>query len=166
MESSAAACSVYPTAHASPYSAVFHFLSHDLDLWPLTFELEQDFCTVHLTAKFHHSTFNSLEVIMLTNKQTDKLTNKQTPLKTSTLLLHAMPVDNYDGHAATTNHTSLLHKKSALQLKTTGIQHCFTLNKYRVSELQFNVPFQHKHGYIRDENKYRILLTVLIDTAD
>jgi len=22
----------------------------------------------------------------------------------------------------------------------------------RVSELEFNVPFQHKHGYIRDEN--------------
>jgi len=27
--------------------------------------------------------------------------------------------------------------------------------KTRVSELEFNVPFQHKHGYIRDERKER-----------
>jgi len=31
------------------------------------------FCTVHLTSKFHHPTFNRSEVIMLTNKQTNKL---------------------------------------------------------------------------------------------
>jgi len=30
----------------------------------------------------------------LTNKQTDKLTDKQTPLKTSTSLCYAMPVGN------------------------------------------------------------------------
>jgi len=40
----------------------------------LTFELGRDFCTVHLTAKFHHPTFDHSEVIM----QTNKLTNKQT----------------------------------------------------------------------------------------
>jgi len=42
--------------------------------WPITpkFELEQDFCTMHLAAKFHHPVFNCLEVIMLTNKQTHK----------------------------------------------------------------------------------------------
>jgi len=41
--------------------------------WPLilTFELGRDFCTVHLTAKFHHPIFNRSEVIMLTNKQTN-----------------------------------------------------------------------------------------------
>jgi len=45
--------------------------------WPLTltFEPERDFCTMHLTAKYHHHTFNHLEVIVLTNKQTDKQTD-------------------------------------------------------------------------------------------
>jgi len=38
------------------------------------FELVRDFCTLHLTAKFHHPTFNRSEVIVRTNK----LTNKQT----------------------------------------------------------------------------------------
>jgi len=45
---------------------------------------------MHLTAKFYHSTFNRSEVIVLTNK----LTNKQTPLKTSTTLRYATPVGN------------------------------------------------------------------------
>jgi len=35
----------------------------------LKFELGRDFCTLHLTANFHHPTFNHLEVIVLTNKQ-------------------------------------------------------------------------------------------------
>ena len=55
------------------------------------FELGRDFCTVHITAKFHHPMFNHSEVIMLTNKQTDK----HTPLKTSTLLCCAMPMGKY-----------------------------------------------------------------------
>jgi len=44
------------------------------------FELGQDVCTVHLTAKFHHPKFNHSEVIMLANKlkkQTDKQTNRR-----------------------------------------------------------------------------------------
>jgi len=62
--------------------------------WP-KFELGWDFCTVHLTAKFHHPTFNCSEVIMLTNKQT----GKQTPLKTSTSLRYATPVGkNFGSH--------------------------------------------------------------------
>jgi len=56
----------------------------------LTFELWRYFCTVHLTAKFYDPTFNRSEVIMLTNRQTDK----QMPLKTSTSLHYAMPVGN------------------------------------------------------------------------
>jgi len=56
----------------------------------LTFKLGRNFCTTHLTAKFHHPTFNRLEVIVLTNK----LTNKQTPLKTSTSLRYATPMGN------------------------------------------------------------------------
>jgi len=35
------------------------------------FEIGGDFCTLHLTAKLHHPTFNRSEVIMLTNKQTN-----------------------------------------------------------------------------------------------
>ena len=38
------------------------------------FELRRDFCTMHLTTKFHHPTLNCLEVIMLTNKQTNNYT--------------------------------------------------------------------------------------------
>jgi len=45
--------------------------------WPLTFDPEirtrgRDFCTAHLTAKFHHPMFNPSEVIVLTNKQTSR----------------------------------------------------------------------------------------------
>jgi len=56
----------------------------------LTSELGRDFCTVHLTAKFHHLMFNRSEVIVLT----DKMTNKQMLLKTFTSLCYATPVDN------------------------------------------------------------------------
>jgi len=55
------------------------------------FELGQDFCKMHLTAKFHHLMFNRSEVIMLI---VDKQTNKQMPLKTSTSLCYATPVGN------------------------------------------------------------------------
>jgi len=48
------------------------------------FELGRDYCTLHLTAKFYRPTFNRLEVIVFTNKQT--------PLKTSTSLRYATPV--------------------------------------------------------------------------
>jgi len=58
--------------------------------WPLTFDLDirtrRDSCTVHLTAKFHHPMFNRSQVIVRTNT----LTNKQTPLKTSTSLRYAI----------------------------------------------------------------------------
>jgi len=86
-ESSAAACSERPTAHASPYYALsmgmtqqfFVFVPGNLDLWPLIpkFELGWDFCTVHLTAKFHHPMFNRSNVIMRTIRQTNKLTNRR-----------------------------------------------------------------------------------------
>jgi len=39
------------------------------------FELGRNFCTMHLTAKFRHPTFNRSEVIVLTNKQTDAAEN-------------------------------------------------------------------------------------------
>jgi len=45
---------------------------------------------MHITAKFHHPAFNRSEVIMRTNK----LTNKQTPLKTSTSLRYVTPMGN------------------------------------------------------------------------
>jgi len=47
---------------------------------------------MHLTAKFHHPTFNHLEVIVLTNKLTNWRTNKQMALKTSTSLCYATSV--------------------------------------------------------------------------
>jgi len=51
----------------------------DQGVWPITpkFELGRDVCSLHLIAKFHYPTFNRSEVIVLTNKQTDKLTNRR-----------------------------------------------------------------------------------------
>ena len=49
---------------------------------------------MHLTANFHHPKFNRSEVIVLTNNHTDKMTNKHTPLKTSTSLRYATPWGN------------------------------------------------------------------------
>jgi len=104
MVSPAAVCSVRRTAHAllsivnGDDSAVFRFFCPgDVDLWPLTliFEIERDFCTVHLTAKFHHP---RLIVRKLSYWQTNKLkTDKQTPLKTSTSLRYATSVGKNSG---------------------------------------------------------------------
>jgi len=52
-----------------------------LSLVTLTFNLDirtrRDFCRMHLTAKFHHPTFNSCNLsCWQTNKQTDKMTNR------------------------------------------------------------------------------------------
>jgi len=45
----------------------------------VTFELGRDFYTVHVIAKFNRPTFNRSEVgSHRVDKQTDKLTNKQT----------------------------------------------------------------------------------------
>ena len=75
-------------------SAVFRFFFFpgDLDLWPLTltFELGRDFCTLYLTANIDRPTFSHCGVIVETNR----LTDKQTPLKTSTALRYATPVGN------------------------------------------------------------------------
>jgi len=88
--SSHAACTAYgvglrPTMHCQMWMKMtqlffLFFVPGELDLWPLTmtFQLGRDFCTLHLTANFHHPTFNRSEVIERTNKHTDKLTNKQT----------------------------------------------------------------------------------------
>jgi len=71
-------------------SAVFRFFLFPVTLtFNLKFELGRDFCTMHLTAKFHHCTFNCSEVIVRTNKLTDKQTDATE--KTSTSLHYAMP---------------------------------------------------------------------------
>jgi len=86
MVSSVAACCVPPTAHAllcivnGDDSAVFRFfVPGDLDLWPLTltFEFGRDFCTTYLTAKFDRPTFSRSDVIVRTNRETDKLANRR-----------------------------------------------------------------------------------------
>ena len=58
-------------------------------LLTLIFKLGRDFYTIHVTAKFHHPTFNRSEVIVQKRQ-----TNKQKPLKTSTSLRYATPVSN------------------------------------------------------------------------
>ena len=40
------------------------------------FELDLDLCAMHLPHKFHHPRFTSLEVIVLTNKQTNRFGRK------------------------------------------------------------------------------------------
>jgi len=65
-----------------------------LILWP-QIRLGRDFCTVHLTAKFHHPTFNRSKVILLTNEHT--------PLKTSTSLRYATPVDSKPNYTSRSN---------------------------------------------------------------
>ena len=83
-EESAAVCSVYGLQRTHRIvngddSAVFRFfVPGDLDLWPLTWRSNfgEIFYTLHLTAKFHHPTFNRSEVIVLTNKQTNWQTDK------------------------------------------------------------------------------------------
>ena len=66
-----------------------------MSLVTVTFELGRDFCTVYLTAKFDRPTFSRSEVIMRTNTQ-HTMTNKHTPLKTSTSLRYTTSVDNQD----------------------------------------------------------------------
>jgi len=96
MVSSAAACSVRRTGTCLTMhcqwgclSSFSFFVPDNLNLrrLTLTYELRRDFCTVHLTAKFHHPTFNRSEVIVRTNRQ-------QTPLKTSTSLRYTTPTGN------------------------------------------------------------------------
>jgi len=49
---------------------------------------------MHLTANFDRITFSHSEVIVPSNKHTDKQTNKQTPVKTSISLRYGTPVGN------------------------------------------------------------------------
>jgi len=43
----------------------------------LKFEVDRNFCTMHLPNQVHHPVFSSSEVIVLTNKHTNISTNKQ-----------------------------------------------------------------------------------------
>jgi len=54
------------------------FFVRDLDLLTFgpKFKLRPDFCTMHLIAKFHHAAFNHSELITLTNRQSDKQTDR------------------------------------------------------------------------------------------
>jgi len=72
---------------------------------------------VHLTAKFHRRTFNRSEVIVFTNKQTDK----QTPLKTSPSLRYATPVGNNHVTRKFVEYERNTHVDNSL----TPIQHIF-----------------------------------------
>jgi len=54
------------------------------------FKLGQDFCTMHLPPKSHHLVFTYLEVIVLTNKHT----NKKMPPKTSSALRYGTTLGN------------------------------------------------------------------------
>ena len=72
-------------------AALYRFLSLvalTFDLWPqIRIRAIFLYSALHLSAKFHHPTFNRSEVTVLTNKQT--------PLKTSTSLRYATPVGKH-----------------------------------------------------------------------
>ena len=87
MVSSVAACCVQPSYGARPtmhcqWGRLSNFSSFfvpgDLDLWPLTlnFELERDFCTAYLIAKFDRPMFSRSKVTLRTNKQAHWQTNR------------------------------------------------------------------------------------------
>jgi len=98
MVSSVAACA-YSLATAYAYCALSMGMTQQFFVFfvpvTLTFDLHLQtrarFCTTYLPAKFDRPMFSRSEVIVRTNK----LTNKQTPLKTSTSLRYATPVDNH-----------------------------------------------------------------------
>jgi len=69
----------YTSSMGMTQSSFFLFVPGDLDLWPPKFKLGRDFCTMHLMAKFHHPTFNHSEVIVRTNKLTDRRRGKYPP---------------------------------------------------------------------------------------
>jgi len=109
--------------------------------WPLTLTLKlgRDFCTVYLTAKFDRPTFSRSEVIVRTNKQT----NKQTPLKTCTSLRYAMLVGNAQSWLwKRCKLSTWLSKKSSLEHK---LKHLFQYNtqiRYlptRLEEVRSNI---------------------------
>jgi len=66
------------TCHAHICLLIFCIVTQHFvpEAGPMTpkFELGQDFCTMHLTAKFHHHTLNRLEVFCV-DKQTDVTEN-------------------------------------------------------------------------------------------
>jgi len=77
---------------------------------------------MRLTAKLHHPTFNRSEVILLTNK----LTDKQTPLKTSTSLRYATPVGNKKCHGM--HHAAVVTEiERGLQAGMCSISDAFSL---------------------------------------
>ena len=69
---------IYILHHASWLSKKPHFrgLRTTAVGYDPKFELGRDFCMMHLPPKFHHPVFTGSEVIMLTNKPTQKQTNR------------------------------------------------------------------------------------------
>jgi len=142
MDSSAATCSVLPIAHCTHRLTMhcqwgwlsisifsFFFVLGDLDLWPLTLILEfgQNFCTVHPAAKVQRPMFNCSKVIVLTNK----LTTKQTPLKTSTSLRYATPVGNHIIYHITSYRILSYHiiSNSIYKMQCIGLYWAFNMTK-------------------------------------
>jgi len=89
MVSSVAVCCVRPSYGARP-------TMHCQWGWlgSFSFFVPREIFVQCTTAKFDHPTISRSEVIVRTNKHIDKLTNKQTPLKTPTSLRYTTPVDN------------------------------------------------------------------------
>lgn len=88
----------------------------------LKFKLGRDFCTTDLPIKFHHTIFNSSEVIMLTNKDTDK----EILSKTSTSLCYAASIEkNFsvgmpDPATQSQNKKNRLKRLHVVQLEKSG----------------------------------------------
>ena len=79
---------------ATQQNATFLGLCSPVGHYDPKFKLGRDFCTMHLSPKFHHPTFTRSEVIVLTNTQTHPQRNKQIAAKTSHVLLLTTTLGN------------------------------------------------------------------------
>jgi len=97
----------------------------------LKFETGRDFCTMHLTTKFHHPTFNSSEDIVLTNKQTQKDTAENIHL-----LLYATPMKTSEASKSSSSVLVLVNGKNFELTRTrTRTRRCLKLKQVLFSHL-------------------------------
>jgi len=107
-----------------------------------TFKLRRDFCTMYLTTKFHHHTFNRLEVIMLTNKLTNKLINWQTNRRRwkhpprSTMLRRWVNIHSLSTQNMTSNHKWFKYNAVRESISMSDYVEYIQHDRYTVSLLQ------------------------------
>jgi len=101
------------------------------------FKLGRDFCTEHLGAKFHHPTFNHLQVIVLKNRQTNKRCWKHPPRFTMLIKEKVMQAE----HAERTKIAIIFHNCLHLVTwRTTMLRHAHTQSFYSSVDFVLDNP--------------------------